>query len=253
MDSTFDFSVFKIDIANLTVDSTECPTVGKLIINRVHEKNQEYKEKFFKLIEGLESDDQIQSRVTRVAPLVGPIVTAVGSTLASETISFFFNIAKRNHHEKRLSSIEKEIDSLQDSLRGSICRFISQSITNRLILIDRNFNEYITRVKSDVEKIVFSRKITLETKIRGCLEVNKALSVEICLEMAKNRNFQFSVVSIEKGLEGFAIQIIVEIPRIVEFASGNLVRPIGIPTIENDQRFLVYPNLPDFIDYARFY
>ena len=247
VDSSFDFALFKIDIANLTVDSTECPTVSKLIITRIHEKNQEYKQKFFNLIEGLESDDQIQNRVTRVAPIVVPIVTAVGSTLASETIKFFFNISKRDHHEKRLTSVEKEIDALQDSLRGSICRFNSQSITNRLILIDRNFSQYINRIKLDLEKIVFSRIVSLETKIKGCLEVNKSLSAEVCLEMAKTQNFKFSVVSIEKGDEGFTLKIILEIPRIVEFASGNMVRPIGIPHTESDQRFLVYPNLPNFI------
>ena len=247
VETHFDFSKFEIDLSELVLNEEQCPTVSNLISSKIHDKNTEYREKFFDIIKGLQTDFQISSRVTRVAPIVVPILTAVGSTVASESISLFFNIAKKNNHSKRLNAIEREIESLEDSLRGSICHFSSQSITNRLILIDKKFHDYTERVKADVENLIFNRKLSLETKIRGCLTVNKLLSAEICLEMAKSREFKFSVVSIEEKDEGFSIRIILEVDRIVEFAAGNRYEPIGIPRIENDERFLVYPYLPSFV------
>ena len=247
VETRFDFSLFEIDVSELTLDEDECPTVSDLISSKILEKNQEYRKKFFRTIEGLETDLQISSRVTRVAPVVIPILTAVGSTVASESISLFFNIAKKNNHSKRLNAIEREIDLLQDSLRGSICHFSSRSITNRLIIIDKKFSDYNERVKSNVEQLIFDRKLSLETKIRGCLTVNKLLSAEICLEMAKSQKFPFSIVSIEEKDKGFSIRVILEVDRIVEFAAGNRIEPIGIPRIENEDRFLIYPSLPNFI------
>ena len=248
VETSYEFSIFQIDISELDVHDEQCPTVSKLIFTKVQEKNSEYKNKFFEIIEGLENDLEVQNRVTRVVPaVVVPILTAVGSTIASESISLFFDIVKKKEHSKRLNAIESEIGVLQDALRGSICQFSGRSITNRLILIDKKYFDYLTRVKSEVERVVFDRRLNLETKLKACLAVNKFLSAETCLEVAKSRNFKFSVVSIEKKDEGFNIDIVIEMNRVVEVSSGNRIEPIGIPVFENGEKFLVYPHLPNFI------
>ena len=248
VETSYEFSIFQIDVSELDVQDEQCPTVSNLIITKVKDKNSEYKTKFFKTIEGLENDLEVQKRVTRVVPaVVVPILTAVGSTVASESISLFFDLAKKKDHSKRLNAIESEIGALQNALQGSICQFSGRSITNRLILIDKKYFDYLARVKSEVERVVFDRRLNLETKLKACLAVNQFLSAETCLEVAKSRDFKYSVVSIEKNDEGFNIGIIIEMNRVVEVSSGNRIEPIGIPVFENGEKFLVYPHVPNFI------
>ena len=78
--------------------------------------------------------------------------------------------------------------------------------------------------KNEVERVVFDRRLNLETKLKACLAVNQFLSAETCLEVAKSRNFKFSVVSIEKKDEGFNIDIVIEMKDSGFHIFGSLFR-----------------------------
>ena len=245
----FIFEFFSIDTSELQIDSERCPTVSKMISDRVDLKNEQFKSKFENIFAGIQEDHEVQERSPRVVPaVVYPIVTAIGTTLASESVSMFFGLAKNSKMSKKIDLIESEVEQLSAVLKGSICSFTSQSIINRLKITDKIFSDYIAKTESAVERIVFDRKLTLETRVKSCLAANKNLDGETCLEIAKmSHSYNYLIIAVEKIDKGFNIKVLIETPRVTEVVSGNLVYSIGLPKIQNNRKFLVRPKLPDFI------
>ena len=245
----FTFETFEIDTSELQIDTEKCPTVAKMISDRVDLKNSQFNTKFEKIFSGIQEDHTVQDRITRVVPaVVYPVVTAIGTTLASESVSMFFGLMKNSKISKRIDLIETEVEQLSAVLKGSICSFTSQSIINRLKIIDKIFGDYIENVEKAVTDIVFNRKLTLETRVKACLAANNNLDGELCLEFAKMVHvFNFLIIAVEKVDKGFNIKVLIETPRVTEVASGSIIYNVGIPKIEENRKFLVHPNIPDFI------
>ena len=98
----FIFEFFEIDTSELQIDSEKCPTVSKMISDRVDLKNGQFKTKFENIFSGIQEDHEVQDRSPRVVPaVVYPIVTAIGTTLASESVSLFFGLAKNSKMTKK--------------------------------------------------------------------------------------------------------------------------------------------------------
>ena len=68
------------------------------------------------------------------------------------------------------------------------------------------------------------------------------------MEFAKNKDiFDFAVIAIEPIDKGFNIRVLIEVPRVTEVSSGNIIYSLGIPKLEGNQKFLVHPKVPDFV------